>query len=463
MTSHVIRAADLFCGAGGTSTGLARAAERLGVRLELLAVNHWETAVETHAANHPWANHACAALDSIDPTKAVRGKLDLLVASPECTHHSSARGGKPMSDQSRSSAFFVLGWVSQLLPRAVLVENVQEFRTWGPLGANGRPIKSRAGETYQKWIEGFESLGYRVEARVLNAADYGDPTTRRRLFIVATRAKSGPVFPEATHTRSPEQGTLFGARQRWRAAREVIDWSFPSRSIFDRKRPLADATLRRIEEGLRRFGGKAAEPFLTMLTHGGRVHGIDAPLPTITTANRGEIALVEPFMLSQQSGGAPRGVSDPVQALATKGAVSLVEPFMVPHYTERPGQTPRTHGVDDPIPTIPATNQHGLVEPYLVRYHGTGGAEAISAPVPTITTKDRFGLVEPDAGSAALDIRFRMLQPHELAAAMSFPSNYKFSGNRGDVVRQIGNAVPVKIAEALCGEILERILMRRSA
>lgn len=452
---RVIHAADLFCGAGGTSTGLAQAAERLGVRLELLAVNHWATAVETHARNHPWANHACASLDSIDPTKAIRGKLDLLVASPECTHHSSARGGKPMSDQSRSSAFFVLGWVSQLLPRAVLIENVQEFRTWGPLGANGRPIRSRAGETYRKWIEGFESLGYRVEARVLNAADYGDPTTRRRLFVVATRARRGPVFPEATHTRSPEQGTLFGPRLRWRAAREVIDWAFPSRSIFDRKRPLAPATLRRIEEGLRRFGGAAAEPFLVILRQNMAGRSLDDPAPTIC-AGAEHVGLVEPFMLSQQSGGAPRGVSDPVQALATKGAVSLVEPF-VTHLTHGG----RIRDVDSPLPTVTTAHRGELavVEPFVVPYYGTGVPRPIDEPLPTITARDRFGLVETPSGPARVDVRFRMLQPHELAAAMSFPREYKFAGNRGDVVRQIGNAVPVRIAEALCGEILERLLL----
>lgn len=531
--TRTIRAADLFCGAGGTSTGLARAAERLGSRLELLAVNHWQTAVETHAANHPWAEHACASLDSIDPRKAVRGRLDLLVASPECTHHSSARGGKPCSDQSRASAWHVVAWADQLRPRAILVENVREFATWGPLDVRGRPLRSRAGETYAAWIDALRSLGYRVEARLLNAADYGDATTRRRLFVVATLARRGPAFPDATHDKDGGGAQpLFGSLPRWRAAREVIDWSYPSRSIFDRERPLAPATLRRIEEGLRRFGGAAAEPFLAVLRGTATVRSVDVPVPALTAGGT-HVGLVEPFTLSQQSGGIARRVSDPLQTVAAKGAVSLVQPFLVPHYSERPGQTPRVHGVDEPLPTVPATNQHalvqpfvvqvnhgenrnngrgnggrvrdleqplptvcaganglgiaepfivpqngqapprsvdrplgvitttsrgvGVVEPFMVRYHGTGGAESVDDPVPTLTARDRLGLAEPDG--TRVDIRFRMLQPHELARAMSFPDDYRFAGNRGEVVRQIGNAVPVRIAEALCTEILERLVI----
>lgn len=490
MTRRTIRAVDLFCGAGGSSTGLAQAVERHGARLELLAVNHWTTAVETHAANHPWAEHRCASLDALDARKEVSGKLDLLVASPECTHHSSARGGKPMSDQSRASAWHVTAWAEQLRPRTILVENVREFQSWGPLDARGRPIKARAGETYDAWIQSLRSMGYRVEARVLNAADYGDATTRRRLFVVATLARRGPVFPTASHDRDGhEMPSLPLAR--WRSAREIIDWSFPSRSIFDRERPLAPATLRRIEEGLRRFGGAAAEPFLVVLRRNMAGRSLDDPLPTLT-AGAEHVALCQPFTLSQQSGGIARPVSQPIQALATKGAVSLVEPFalqlthggrlhdvgsplptvttahrgefgvvepfLVPHYSERQGQRPRVHGLADPVPTIPATNQHALVEPFLVRYNGTGGAESTNAPVPTLTAKDRFALVETKDGPMAVDIRFRMLQPHELAAAMSFPKGYKFSGNRGDTVRQIGNAVPVRTAAALCETILSDLV-----
>lgn len=411
----MIRAADLFCGAGGASTGLARACEALGERVELLAVNHWDLAVETHAANHPWARHLCEALDSVDPRKAVPGgKLDVLLASPECTHHSVARGGKPVSNQSRATAWHVLRWAEALRPSFVAVENVPEFRTWGPLGANGRPLKSRAGETFRAWVAALASLGYTVEAKVLNAADYGAATTRRRLFVVARldggRARGPVIWPEATHSETPD---LFG-RAKWRAAREVIDWSLVGRSIFGRSKPLADNTLRRIAAGARKFWGLELEPFLIAMEHGGRVLDATKPLPTITTARGGAFGLVEPFVLGQQSGAMGRAVSDPVPTIATKGALSLIEPF-------------------------------------LVKFYGSGeNVEPVTRPLSTVTTRDRFGLVEP----AHLDIRFRMLAPHELAAGMGFPASYRFAGNREAQVRQIGNAVVVEQAEAICRAML---------
>jgi DNA (cytosine-5)-methyltransferase 1 len=408
-----LRVADLFCGAGGTSAGLYRTAERLGLGVELLAINHWETAVETHAQNHPGANHLCASLDQVDPSKVVPdGKLDLLLASPECVHFSNARGDKPCNDQSRASAWHVLHWAERLRVESILLENVREFASWGPLGRDGRPVKSRRGETFAAWLAALRSLGYQVEYRLLNAADYGGATTRTRLFVMATRQHRGPRWPRPTHEKLSKEGLCAGDLLPWRPARTVIDWALPSESIFGRKRPLAEKTLARIEEGLRRFCG------LTL----------------------------EPFVLQQQGGGVARAVSQPLPTVATKGAISLVEPFLVPRYGEREGQRPRTHSLGAPMPTIPATCQHGLVEPFLVRYHGNGGAESVDRPLPTITTRDRFGLVQP----MHLDIRLRMLQPHELAAAMSFPPGYRFAGTRSEVVKQIGNAVEVNTAAALC-------------
>lgn len=482
-----LRAADLFCGAGGTSTGLYRACDRLGAKLELLAVNHWSTAVETHAKNHPAARHLCASLDSLNPRDAVRGRLDLLVASPECTHHSAARGGKPMNDQSRASAWCVVRWAEALLPETILVENVREFRTWGPLGANGRPLKRRAGETFDAWIGALRSLGYTVDTRLLNAADFGEATTRTRLFVVARRGRGPVPWPSPTHARGGS-AELFGKRGAWRPAREVIDWSIEAPSIFGRKRPLAPATLARIAEGLRRFGGDAAEPFLVLLRGTGTARSVEVPVPALTAGGE-HVGLAQPFVLQQQSGGVARAVSEPIPTLATKGAVSLVEPFIVPFMGERDGQRPRTRDVRDPLPTVTTRNPIGLAqpfvlpvthgrdssrrarsvegplptitsanrgelgicEPFLVPYYGTARPRDVSAPVPTLTTKDRLGLVEP---GAQLDIRFRMLQPHELARAMGFPDDYRFAGNRGDVVRQIGNAVSVTLAEALFTALL---------
>ncbi len=557
MMGKTIKAADLFCGAGGTSTGLARACSELGLGLRLLAINHWDIAIRTHSANHPKADHLCETLDSVDPRKVVQGgKLDLLVASPECTHHSIARGGKPINDQSRASAWHVLRWCEALRIENVLIENVREFQTWGPIGTNGRPLKRRRGETFHAFLNALRSLGYAVDYRILNAADYGDPTSRERLFIIARRGRKPVIWPEPTHTREGRE-TLFGQSPKWRAAREIIDWSLPGESIFNRKRPLSPNTMARIFAGLKKYcllpfivpqqgdertrsvdrplqtittqsrGIGLCQPFL--IPNFGerdgqepRTHSIDDPLPTVTSRGAGNLiqpfivelrnnqnarsideplstiatsgahhALCEPFILGQQSQAAPRSVDNPLPTIATDGAIALVQPFIIGVGGPRGSQEPRgvgepmrtiltddhsalvepfliryhgnhegrndgdgrTHRVNEPLPTLDTSNRYGLIQPYLIKYNGTGGAHSVDEPLDTLSTKDRFGLVIPALG-AVLDIRFRMLQPHELSRAMSFPDDYHFEGNREQRVKQIGNAVPVGVATALCKAIL---------
>ncbi len=482
MTTPLV-CADLFCGAGGTSTGLVRASRARGIHLDLLAINHWRVAVDTHIRNHPWARHLCADLSSVDPNKAIPGgTLDLLIASPECTHHSIARGGKPCSDQSRASAWHVLHWAERLRIDHILIENVQEFQQWGPLGMDNRPIKSRKGETFRAFLAALRSMGFDVEHRILNAADYGDATSRRRLFIQAARDGKRITWPRPTHAG------------RWRPAREIIDWTLKGESIRNRKRPLAPKTLDRIEAGLKKFGGQA---FIAVLRGtdeqrqgGSWARSLDKPLPTISAGGI-HAAICEPFVLGQHSGGAPRAVSQPIPTICTESrGIALVQPFLVPMYGERPNQVPRTHDINDPVPTIPASgggkfglcepfivqyqggngskalrthsvdaplptqpteNRFGLCQPYLVKYYGKSDARPISEPLGTITSLDRFALVEP----TRMDIYFRMLQPHELAAAMGF-DGYEFAGTKTDQVRQIGNAVAVKTAQALCGAIIDQ-------
>lgn len=438
----MIRVADLFCGAGGASTGLLQAADARGVAVDLTAVNHWPVAVQTHTVNHPHARHFCQSVETLDPELAVPGrKLDLLIAAPECVHFSTARGGRPMSDQSRASAWHLLRWLEVLRVEHVLIENVPEFQTWGPLGAHGLPLKSRKGETFRAFIAALESLNYRVEYRVLNAADYGGVTTRRRLFLQARRGRKPILWPKQTHSKTGGRD-LFGGLKKWRAAREVIDWSLPSESIFTRKRPLKPATIRRILEGLRRFGGPQVQPFLVAMEHGGRAVSLDQPLPTITTAKGGAFALAEPFVLGQQSGAVARPVSRPVPTVSTDGAIALVQTVLRNHQSGR--------SIDDP-----ASNRFALAEPFITKYTSTGSAYSVENPIDTITTKDRYGLVQPVIDGLALDIRFRMLQPHELAAAMSFPGGYAFTGTKGDTVKQIGNAWDVAMGRALASAILE--------
>jgi len=471
-----IEAADLFSGAGGASGGLARACRRLDKKLRLRAVNHWPVSVQTHAANFPDAVHLCAEVENVNPRQLVPGgKLDILLAGPSCVFHSNARGGKPVNDQQRASAWCILRWATELQIDTILIENVREFARWGGLGANGRPLKARRGETFQAFLQAFRSLGYRVDHRVLNAADYGDPTTRERLFIQCRRGRRPITWPEPTHTA---QGgpTLFGTLKPWRPARDIIDWSLPGQSIFTRKKPLRPTTLARIAAGIQKFCGPLAEPFLVLLNGGGcqgagGARSLDRPLPTLTAGGE-HVGLVQPYLLQQQSGGAPRSTGQPVPTIATAGAIALVQPYLLSReHSGKPAGPPfvvptnhgatqggakRVHPLDRPLPTVTTVDAWGLVQPYLVRYHNNRpevAARDLNDPLPAADCHDRYGLVQPVAG-LHLDILFRMLQPHELAAAMSFPRDYVFCGNREQKVRQVGNAWAGEISERLCYELL---------
>lgn len=436
QTQETIKIADLFCGAGGTSTGAVEAVEALGKRAELTAVNHWTVAVETHTLNHPGARHLCASLDSLNPRDLFKpNELDVLIASPECINHSNARGGKPINEQSRATAWCVVGWADALLPGTILVENVPEFAAWGAVGCNGRPLASKKGQTFAAWTGALESLGYRVECRVLCAANYGDPTTRRRLFIQAVRGKRKIIWPDPTHGGPEEQGgNLLGGLRPWVAAREIIDWSIQGTSIFARKRPLKDKTLARIHAGLKRYG---LAPFIQNMEHSGGLRGADQPLATITTAKGGAFGLTEPYLVEM------RGTSE--------------------DQCQNSGRS-----LESPLGTITAGGiHHALIEPHLLPQQSCGALRPVSRPAPTVSTAGAIALVEPFLVSCGkqgqtelpevtiagkrylLDIRFRMLQTHELAAAQGFPENYQFSGNKTQAIKQIGNAVPRNMARAL--------------
>lgn len=529
MNVKTIYAADLFCGAGGLTTGLVRTCKKLGVKLDILALNHWEIAVATHKANHPDLRHICERIDSVDPREAVPGgHLDMLMAAPECVYFSIARGGKPCSDQSRATAWHVLRWCDALEVDNVLIENVREFKNWGPLGVSGMPLKSRRGETYRAFLSALRSLNYRVEEQMLNAADFGGATTRERLFILARRGNKTIHWPKRTHAPPEKTNCLDGRLKPWRTAREIIDWSLIGKSIFARKKPLSPNTLRRIAAGIKKFCGIDLEPFFVMMYGTGKVRSIERPLPTVTAkqhialckpflvsyfgeregqpprvhnvseplptvTSHGAGALVEPFLIPQQSGGSPRHVSHPVPTIATAGAIALCEPWILPNEGYYRGNKPRS--VDKPLPTItagrgggrvvmpfiveinhdgskngnPAIRAHSIddplptVEPYIVEYYGHGKAKSVRKPLPTVTTHDRFALVEPTPVTNGdqrlyLDIRLRMLAPHELSAAMGFPPSYRFAGTKTEIVKQIGNAVQVDLAEKLTYAILSHHL-----
>jgi DNA (cytosine-5)-methyltransferase 1 len=445
-----IYAGDLFCGGGGFSTGLLTAAKQLGVEVDLLAINHWDIAISTHSKNHPRARHICQSLEHIHPRTVVpEGRLNLLLASPECIHHSRARGGRPMNDQSRATAWQILRWAEALYIEQIIVENVPEFLEWGPLGEDDRPIKEQKGQLFQKFVECLRTLNYQVEWKILNAADYGDPTTRKRLFLRAARDGRPIVWPEPTHPKG-----------KWRSAQECIDWNLLGKSIFNRKKPLAENTLRRIEAGLLKYSGL---PFLVNCVHPSdgttRIRDAESPLPTLTTRNN--LALAQPFLIpynSEQDGEQPRchSVEEPLRTVCASNRFGLVQPFLVVLRNNQDAQS-----MEDPVPTLCASGQHvGLAQPFLLKYYGNEkDTHSVNDPLGTITSKDRFGLVHPileteDGERYRLDVRFRMLQPHELSKAMSFPEGYEFHGNRQDKVKQIGNAVAVGVATALCSAAL---------
>lgn len=395
----IVKAADLFCGSGGSSTGLARACANMNSELKLLAINHWDIAIKTHSLNHPHQQHLCETLDAVDPVKAIPGgELDILIASPECTHHSNARGGRPMNDQSRASPWHVLRWCERLRVRRLLIENVKEFASWGPLDARGRPMKSQKGKTFEAFMNAIESLGYRVDHKILNCAYYGDPTTRERLFIMARRDNKKIVWPEPTH--SPDGGkTLFGPTKKFKTAREIIDWQLQGKSIYERKKPLSDTTMARIMAGLRKFNGLE---FILPHQHGNdgtnNVRSVDQPMPAIT-ATSSDIFVAKPYLV-QLNGTAERqivasaqDIDKPSPTLTGSGHLAVVEPFLIG--AGGPTGAARPKSVDEPLNTVLGDNRIGVCEPMLIPQQSGGIARSVGKPVPTIASKGAIGLAVP--------------------------------------------------------------------
>lgn len=394
---RTVHAVDLFCGLGGTSAGLIEACERMGWKINLVAINHWPIAIETHSANHPKVNHICADVDAVNPERVSPKGPDILVASPECIGHSIARGGAPTTEQSRASAWSVLRWVELLRPREILIENVREFLWWRPLRSDGRPDRRYSkGKVFKAWWNALQSLGYQLEMQILTCADYGDPTTRQRLFIRGTRGWKGIAWPDSTHARQSN-----GLPQ-WRAAREIIDWGHHGRSIFNRKRALAKNTIRRIEAGIRKFWGAWAEPFLVLLNGGGSkssAWSIERPCPTVV-AGGNHIGLVEPFLTSVNHGADEKRNYPPGKPLPTVTGVhgfAMVEPFITNiSHTNANGAC--ANKVDEPLRTVTSGDGFAVCEPFLLphRTFDNMNADDIKKPLRTVTAHSAdFALVEP--------------------------------------------------------------------
>jgi len=562
--------ADLLCGAGGSSTGCAQALAELGLEMELVCVNHWPVAIDTHTRNHPRARHHCQDIATVRPHRVVpEGYLDLLMASPSCTHHSVARGGKPTSDQQRSDPWHILTWLTELDVASLIIENVWEFIKWGPVdAATGKPIKAREGQYFNLWIYNLRSLGYEPEWRRLNAADYGEATTRQRFILFAKKNGRSLSWPVQTHGK--------GAARAWRPAREIIDWSIKGKSIFNRPVPLVPKTLARILAGALKFAwpdiliamllaeidrsllyfirysferrhcargdlrrrhricvgsyagwlrrlraesrppqsgcGSATEPMLVTLRNHADGRSVELPVPALAAGGT-HIGLAEPIIINGRRGNKGKGISaEPVPTLDTKGGVWLAEPFILNRHGDGYSKT-RAHSIDAPAPTANCDGGGYLIEPFVLSqasggapratseplptaatggaialispYYGSGSGDSCStveSPLPTATGVARFGLVVPithsdgsnrarnvetdplptlttaHRGEQALveataehDILFRMLVDHELAAAMGFNSDdqqYEFAGTKTEKIKQIGNAVSVKLMKA---------------
>lgn len=394
MTGLVI---DNFAGGGGASTGIEAA---LGRPVDI-AINHDAQAVAMHAVNHPATRHFCQSIMAIDPLEATQGQPVLLAwFSPDCKHFSKAKGGKPVEKRIRDLAWIVVHWAERLgpnKPQVIMLENVEEFRTWGPLADDGRPCPERKGQTFDEWVRRLRRCGYKVQWKELRACDYGAPTSRKRLFLIARCDGKPIVWPEPTH--GP------GRPLPWRTAADIIDFSLPCPSIFTRTRPLKDATCRRIATGIMRYVVNAARPFIVPLTHHGsadRVYPVDQPIPTVTGANRGEMALVVPHVstarpfivpVTNTNWSADRAWSsdEPLRTITTAkgGEMALVAPTMVQTgYGEREGQAPRALDIEAPLGTVVAGgNKHALVAAFMAQHNGGRIGREAEAPLQTVTMR----------------------------------------------------------------------------
>lgn len=476
---------DLFAGGGGASTGIARA---LGADPRV-AINHNEHAIAMHQANHPDSQHFLCDINEVDPRAACAGhEVALLWASPDCRHFSRAKGGAPVSDSVRTLPWVIPRWLAAVRPRVMIMENVEPFRTWGPL-IDSRPDKTRKGETFRRWLKRIEALGYVVEHRELKACDYGAPTSRKRLFVIARCDGEPIVWPTPTH--GP------GRPRPWRTAAECIDWTIPCPSIFERKEPLEEATLRRIARGIRKYVIESARPFIVPVTHqgGDYVHDVDEPMRTITGANRGELALLSPTLVQtswgERVGQAPRCM-DPQAPIGTLVGGGIKHAIAVAHLVANYGGnykgagsspqlplrpiTARDHNslvtsnlvvlrnncdaqsVETPSPTACASAQHiAEARAFLCRYNGTATGQAADLPLSTVDTHDRFALVVVEGVEYVItDIGFRMLTPAELFRAQGFPADYKIAPmvkgrpmSKTAQIKCVGNSVCPPLAEAL--------------
>ena len=431
---------DCFAGGGGASVGIEMA---LGIPVDI-AINHDPQAIRMHKVNHPDTLHLTEDIFKVDLQRCVKGRhVALMWASPDCTSHSKAKGGQPRKSGLRILPWAVYKHAKAILPDVIIMENVEEIQQWGPLDENGHPIKERLGEDYKKFISAMKGLGYIFDSRELVAADYGAPTTRKRWYAIFRRDGKDIVWPEQTHFKDSEP--------KWKQCGEYIDWSDLGKSIFDRSKPLADATQKRIANGIRKYILES-EPYIVQ----------DKRAAAFIIQYHGE-----------QKAGYARGqlLSEPIKTIDTSNRYGLVTAFITKFYKSGIGQ-----GCDEPLHTITTSPGHfGLVSAFLIKYYGTGGGQELKMPLATITTKDRFGLVNVILdidGEAYIikDIFLRMLKPEELKRMQGFPDDYIINCDIDwkpypikEQVARIGNSVVPIMAEALVRSNCSDLIVGRRA
>ena len=513
---------DNFAGGGGASTGIEAA---IGRSVDI-AINHDPDAIAMHRANHPTTRHYCEDVWAVDPVEACGGEpVALAWFSPDCKHFSRAKGGKPVDKNIRGLAWVAVRWAYLVRPRVIMLENVPEIQTWGPLGEDSRPIPEHAGETFDGFIAALtdgiprahpafaemcealgiavdsemadtlaDGLGYDIDWRVLRSCDYGAPTTRTRFYMIARCDDKPIVWPDATHAPRKSREVAEGKRKAWRSAAECIDWSIPAQSIFERDKPLAENTLRRIARGIQKFVIDNPEPFIVTVNHGGegfrgqsiaeplqtvtakhgygivaptliqyhseqsereaRGQSIDEPLMTVDTSPR--YALSVAHIMKNYAGGyqvAGSDAEDPLGTVTAKDHNSLVTAHIMTMRNNMDGQS-----MDEPLTTISTSGaHHAEVQAFLVKYFSNGAPKPVDEPLDTVTTKDRFAVVTIHGEDYIItDIRMRMLQPRELFRAQGFPEEYIIDRDadgrpypKSKQVARCGNAVTPPVPTAL--------------
>ena len=393
MKPKEINTVDLFCGAGGASTGLELALERLGYKHRGIAINHWRVAVDTMKANHPSIDTKQMSIEEAVPADLVPGgRVDFLWASPSCTHHSRAKGGKPRSNQLRAQPELILTWLDQLFVRRLIVENVPEFVEWGPLSASGKPIAAKKGACFQKWVEAIEARNYHVEWRILNCANYGDATTRKRFFLQAVRKGCGHVvWPEPEYAEDPQPDLWGNTPKRWRGIRECLDLSDTGTSIFNRKRPLAENTLRRVFAGLRKFCGLDFQ--LDFLGADGpddpRLHSTDEPLAT-QPAGGNRTALVRSYLVRFNNHADAESVEKPLSVVTAHAEHhALCTPIVLDHFKNGIAAP-----AENPVGAQTSHDRFSVVRAFVMNNNTNNVPRPLDKPMHAQTTGNHAALVQ---------------------------------------------------------------------